>query len=285
MPAAVPHEAASMPHDTASALPEETSGPDLICDYAWYTNAGGCPENQDVLRLGSAGGRAYAVVCDGLGGMAGGSAAAAICTDAITAAIESEDGGAGVLDMVGERSEAWLGRVLAEAHQALMREQATSPALRQARSTAAVVVIGGGELVWATVGDSRVYRFQGGRLAEVSPDDSAGGAAFRRGDVDHEAIRLYDGRSHLTAALGDDRDVTPHTGRATLQDGGAVLVCSDGFWEYVWDLEMEVDLAKAESAAGWLELMLLRLVEGSGLEGDNASVAVFVVGGCDCGGL
>jgi serine/threonine protein phosphatase PrpC len=116
-------------------------------------------------------------------------------------------------------------------------------------------------------------------LAEVSPDDSAGYAAFRRHEVDHEGIRLYDGRSHLTAALGDERELEPHTGSATVDEGDSVLVCSDGFWQYVWDLEMEIDLAKSSGAADWLELMLLRLVQRSQLDGDNFTVAAFTVGG------
>jgi serine/threonine protein phosphatase PrpC len=164
-----------------------------------------------------------------------------------------------------------------DGHAALVAAREDQPALRQAQSTAAVAVVEGGDLTWANVGDSRIYRFNGHRLAGASLDDSAGYAAFRRGEVDHEGIRLYDGRSRLTAALGDDPSPEPHTGQAALAEGDAVLVCSDGFWQYVWDLEMEIDLAKADTAADWLELMLLRLVQRSRLDGDNLTAAAWMV--------
>jgi serine/threonine protein phosphatase PrpC len=233
-------------------------------DSAWYTHPGGHAVNEDVLCTDEAGGRVWALVCDGLGGMTEGAKAAAVSADAISAASSAPAG----------RD---AGGALLEGHDALVLAQREHPPLRRARATAAVAVLEGGALTWANVGDSRVYRFSRGRLAEVSPDDSAGYAAFRRGEVDHEGIRLYDGRSRLTAALGDDRRPEPHTGSAALAPGDAVLVCSDGFWQYVWDLEMEIDLAKSQGAADWLELMLLRLVQRSRLDGDNLTAAAFIV--------
>jgi serine/threonine protein phosphatase PrpC len=120
------------------------------------------------------------------------------------------------------------------------------------------------------VGDSRLYHFRAGELADVGPDDSAGWAAYARGEIDREGIRLWDGRSHLTAALGvPDGSITPHCGEALLAPGEAFLACSDGLWQYVWDVEMQIDLAKSATARQWLNLMLERLVARSQLDGDN----------------
>jgi serine/threonine protein phosphatase PrpC len=244
-------------------------------DHAWFTHPGGHVENQDALRLDVGAGRWFAIVCDGLGGMAEGAAAAEICADAIAHGLvtgdeQGEAGSARVRDAIGQ--------AVSGAHLALVDAQAASPPLKQARATAAVAVIAGGFLTWGNVGDSRIYRFTRAQGVEVSRDDSAGYAAFERGDVDYEGIRLYDGRSHLTAALGDDVAVTPHIGEVSLADGDGVLVCSDGFWQYVWDTEMGIDLAKSQGAADWLELMLLRLVQRSRLDGDNITAVAFTVG-------
>jgi hypothetical protein len=89
-----------------------------------------------------------------------------------------------------------------------------------------------GDMKCATVEESRVYVFTGGEL---------------RACLDGEET-------------------------AQLSPGDAALVCSDGFWNYVFDFEMHNDLLKATSADGWLRLMLLRLVQRSYLDGDNVSV-------------
>jgi serine/threonine protein phosphatase PrpC len=172
-----------------------------------------------------------------------------------------------------------VGAALLHAHTALLAWQDEEPARKTARSTAAALTLDprSGELCWASVGDSRVYVFAGGVPPEVSPDDSAGYAAYLRGETDREGIRLFDARACLMASLGHERELAVHEGAARLVPGDAVLVCSDGFWEYVFDLEMQVDLQKADSAEGWLQMMLLRLVERSHLAGDALSVVACMV--------
>ena len=43
-----------------------------------------------------------------------------------------------------------------------------------------------------------------------------------------------------------------------VHNGDAFLICSDGFWEYVCETEMEADLLKSDSAEVWLKYMLKR---------------------------
>ncbi|MDR2196451.1 MAG: hypothetical protein LBO07_00590 [Coriobacteriales bacterium] len=171
--------------------------------------------------------------------------------------------------------QASLAPALLHAHQALCERQLVEPAMRTARSTAATFALDptSGALSWATIGDSRVYLFQNGATGLLSPDDSAGYAAYLRGETDYEGIRLLDSREVLTASLGEPSEPVAHEGVARFAPGDALLVCSNGFWEYVFDLEAWIDLQKSDSAEEWLRLMLLRLVERSCLAG-NAFCAV-----------
>ena len=62
-----------------------------------------------------------------------------------------------------------------------------------------------------------------------------------------------------------------------LQPGDAFLLCSDGFWEYVLEEEMEVDLSKAGSAEDWADFMLVRLLNRVHGDYDNYTVVCGIV--------
>ena len=69
----------------------------------------------------------------------------------------------------------------------------------------------------------------------------------------------------------------PEAGQAELRPGDAFLLCSDGFWEYVYQEEMLADLLKAETPEGWARDMLLRHIRRTPPGNDNFSlITVFV---------
>ena len=57
----------------------------------------------------------------------------------------------------------------------------------------------------------------------------------------------------------------------------AFLLCTDGFWEYVLEAEMVQDLAKAGSAAAWLDLMRARLAQRAPEDNDNNTAAAVLL--------
>lgn len=67
------------------------------------------------------------------------------------------------------------------------------------------------------------------------------------------------------------------SGQGTLSPGDAFLLCSDGFWEYVYREEMLADLLKAETPEQWAKSMLLRHIRRTPEGNDNFSlICVFV---------
>jgi len=55
------------------------------------------------------------------------------------------------------------------------------------------------------------------------------------------------------------------------------LLCSDGFWEYVTETEMEIEIAKSDTPEKWLNGMERRILTKAEPEHDNYSaIAVFV---------
>ena len=98
------------------------------------------------------------------------------------------------------------------------------------------------------------------------------------GDISYLDVYHDDDRSSLLRTLGKPA-CQPESGQADIRPGDAFLLCSDGFWEFVYDEEMQADLLKAETPEQWVRLMLLRHIRRTPPGNDNFSaIAVFVEG-------
>lgn len=137
----------------------------------------------------------------------------------------------------------------------------------------------GGEAVWAHVGDTRLYYFSDYQLKFQTKDHSVSQIAVNMGEITLEEIRGHADRSKLLRALGDREDIKSEIAKRTisLRPGDAFLMCTDGFWEYVYETEMQIDLAKAATPDQWLMLMAARLYNRAPENNDNnTAVAVFI---------
>ena len=230
-----------------------------------YTNRGGRAHNEDSVRCRCGDRRGVFVVADGLGGHRCGEVASALAADLLF------DGcfQAGRLD-----SETLTG-LLRSANEEILARQA-QPGQEDMRTTAALLALEGDRAVWAHIGDSRVYHFSGGALARVTRDHSVTYKKYLGGEISYMDVYHDDDRSSLLRMLGKP-GCQPEAGEAAVRPGDAFLLCSDGFWEYVYNEEMLLDLVKADSPEAWAQLMLLRHIRRTPPGNDNYSlITVFV---------
>ena len=125
--------------------------------------------------------------------------------------------------------------------------------------------------VWHNGGNVRLYHFSGGTLADHSEDCTSAYADYLSGRTAYADIRLHPGYAAREAGL-------IRHGSCAVKPGDALLLCSDGFWQYIYETEMELDLIQSESAQEWLDLMLLRIAQRSRLSGDAISVLALFAG-------
>ena len=97
------------------------------------------------------------------------------------------------------------------------------------------------------MGDSRFYFFREGRLLLQTEDHSVPGAVARMGQMRYEDVRFSEDRNKLLKVIGNSEGLNMQSipKEVELQPGDAFLLCSDGFWEYVYEQEMEIDLSKS----------------------------------------
>lgn len=223
---------------------------------AEYSNIGGrsCNEDSVAGTLWGTDGLCL-VVADGLGGHGGGDqASACVCRTVCS-------------NWNGQAEEETLRTLLTMAHGNVLTLQTPQCAMK---STAAALAIRGKKAAWAHVGDTRLYHFRDGRLVFQTIDHSASQLAVMLGEITPSQIRFHADRSRILRALGQEGDVQVETGSAELEPGcHAFLLCSDGFWEYVLETEMEADLQYAETVEDWLRSMQVRLLQRIPSDNDN----------------
>ena len=130
--------------------------------------------------------------------------------------------------------------------------------------------------VWAHVGDSRLYRFSGDTLTQVTRDHSVSYMKYLGGEISRMDVYHDDDRPRLLRTLGRE-PCRPEAAECVPAEGDAFLLCSDGFWEYVYQEEILADLLKAETPEQWAKLMLLRHIRRTPPGNDNFSlITVFL---------
>lgn len=108
-------------------------------------------------------------------------------------------------------------------------------------------------------GQNAVYRGARRRLADIlfrngtlnfySKDHSLARAAVERGEITAAEIRGHEDQNKLTRVLGSDAFAAPDYKICTdYTEGDAILICTDGFWEYVYEYEMERVLRSTDGA-------------------------------------
>jgi serine/threonine protein phosphatase PrpC len=134
-------------------------------------------------------------------------------------------------------------------------------------------------VLWCHVGDSRLYYFKNKKIVYQTLDHSLSQLAVLKGEITKEEIRFHEDRNGLLRALGTSVDLKM-SGLEKIQaiePGDAFLICSDGFWEYVLEEEMETDLKNAAMPEMWFDLMRHRLLNKITSGNDNYSAICIIV--------
>ena len=141
--------------------------------------------------------------------------------------------------------------------QKILIEYKNKNGIRDSYTTIVMLLIIGNKAQWCHVGDSRLCYFKGGVFKERTEDHSVPQMLLNAGMISDEQIRNHPDRSKLLRAVGrDDKDLQVDVSDIhELSPGDAFILCSDGFWEYVSEEEMEKSLGSFETAREWITAM------------------------------
>ena len=210
---------------------------------AVLSDIGGRETNDDTVSVLEDKGT-YVYVGDGLGGYAGGSQASRAASDVLMGL--AAEGGLVDQDRMFQAAGA--------ANQAVrdLQEQTRGTMM----TTMVLLAIEDGKAMWAHVGDSRLYHFRDGKLVFQTMDHSVSQLAVLMGDITQEEIRFHVDRNRILRALGSGNANPAVSSEAEIVPGDSFLLCTDGFWEYVYEEDMEKTLSRAEDPQVWIDAMI-----------------------------
>lgn len=245
----------------------------ITMDACLAQHQGDRKEQQDrvaIIPHPKGGGVVLAVVADGMGGHAGGVLAAQQVIHTARSNLEC-------FSARSESARTMLEDSLREAHLLIKASRFINE--KDPHSTAVMLLFQPGRVTWAHCGDSRLYRFHGGRPRFRSVDHSYVEHLLRQGKITAEQALVHPNRNILVTSLGGGQPPLIDFGGADdLRPGDSFLLCSDGLWGYFSDAELGETIA-GYSAREACQKLIDEARERARGEGDNISVAILKLSG------
>jgi serine/threonine protein phosphatase PrpC len=208
-------------------------------------------------------------VADGMGGHRAGEIASHLAADLVVNGLRRQfaDGATATQHsplLAVDKSINQANRTIYDAAQA-------NPSRLGMGTTLAVALFHADGVTIAHVGDSRIYRLRGGKLALLTRDDSLLRQQVESGLIGASDVADSHNRSLVTQALGVAEHVDPHLRDVDAIPGDLFLLCTDGLNDLVDDADIELIV---HSLSGNLALASQILVQTAKDNGgyDNVSV-------------
>ncbi len=202
-------------------------------------------------------------VSDGMGGAQAGEVASALVVRSMRKLIEE---GAPEENQV----DAWFGRVVERVSTRVWEAARRSDRSGMGATLTALLVRDGYAHV-AQVGDSRAYLLRGGRLQQVTHDQSYVQVLLDAGVLTPSEARTFPLRNVILQTMGQGPGISAALSRVALCQGDVFLLCSDGLTGDVGDEEIREVLISSSS----LDVAATRLIElANGRGGDDNTTVV-----------
>lgn len=238
-------------------------------EHAKLSLAGNRSENQDRVDVVLHGEALLMMAVDGMGGHAEGAKAAEVAVRTLKECFAEVT--TPVLDPQG-----FLTMSLARAHENVVQMGAGVTLDLRPRATCAVCLVQDAGAFWAHVGDSRVYQARDGSIHERTRDHSHVELLLREGLIAEQDMRGHPMRNFVECCLGGDAPLPDMsvTARKKLQRGDVLLVCTDGLWSGLEDLDIgALAGARPTSLASALRALAEKAVRRNSPYSDNTSAA------------
>lgn len=230
----------------------------FVFEISYISEKGGRPINEDSIVIEQKEESIVLSIADGLGAHGGGDIASNIASNII-----KEE----YIRLPKLKSKN-IHNVFQTIDDAIVAEQTDDVKMK---TTLACVLCRYKWIYAAHLGDTRIYTFKNDKETYLTVDHSVAYEEVMKNHGTLDDIRKNPNRHILKAALGVGKIRPPDIFKQKIRENLSMLICSDGFWEYVNEDEMLEALTNTTTAHGWLEAMLKCHTEKADTFNDNYS--------------
>lgn len=208
---------------------------------------------------------AWAVVCDGMGGAAGGNIASALAVKVI-----SERLNASYNDELNENSiYGLLDSAIKAANLEVYNLAETRKELGGMGTTVVCAIVKDNDVFIAHAGDSRAYLANKDGLTQLTMDHSMVQDLVNKGQITPEEAEHHPNKNYITRAVGVDKTIIVDFDQTELKEDETLLLCTDGLSNYVSTDELLEDISDGQYYA-FADRLVKRANNNGG--GDNITV-------------
>lgn len=205
-----------------------------------------------------------AAVSDGVSGERSGELASKMCLEMIRD--------------IKYSSEVKLDDELIGIHHKLAEYSRSDPEMHNMQATlCGIAVDEKNNILTFNVGDSRLYRFRGGRIKQISRDQSLVQLLIDEGAITHEERKTHVHRNIIFPVLGNVKSepkIDTEILDGGMEYGDLLLLCTDGLSDYVSVLDIEEILEMPKNLKTRLHLLVNKALENGSK--DNITVIAIV---------
>jgi protein phosphatase len=216
------------------------------------------------------------VVCDGMGGHAGGETASRLAVqtiekELISARLRTDDPFSVQVPLAESPLAGALREAVEGACAAVFRSSRANPELAGMGTTCITLLVHGDHALLGHVGDSRAYLVRDGEVFQLSEDHSLVNEQVRAGLLTEEEARHSRLKNIITRSVGFEEDVLVDVLGVETRAGDRFLLCSDGLSNLVETDEIRDALAQDDLAQ--VPELLIQLANSRGGD-DNITVVL-----------
>jgi len=209
------------------------------------SDKGGREYNEDYTWFSKSDTKGIFVLADGLGGHACGEVASKTACEA-------------VIDEYNLNNELSVDELIETAQHAVRAKQQEVFSCATMKTTLVVLKIENMIARWGHAGDSRLYHIRKNKIINQTIDHSLTQALINAKQIKKKELRYHKDRSKVTKVIGSDWDAPEyevHKNEVVVKKGDVFLLCTDGFWEHVYEKEMISTLKQSEGLKIWIKKM------------------------------
>lgn len=226
--------------------------------------------NQDSYEFGQIekGAVTWAVVCDGMGGMAAGNVASVEAVRVIANSFKN--------NLSPKSSPSFINNLLKSsidsANSAIYDMALNDETLRGMGTTVVAVVVVKGVAYFAHAGDSRAYIYSNNTLTQITTDHSVVQTMVDNGQITEDEAKNHPNKNIITRALGVASYIDIDFTEQPLNEGDVIILCTDGLTNCIDD-----ELLGLSASDNDFETLAQRLIDLANQNGGNDNITVVAV--------